>query len=289
MASQIYDLVERHLRKLDQELSKFKMELEADCSGITEILERRSLMYNEDTSLDLPFTDYNTVQKENNGGLGIDVKLLAGELDRVPSLTNGITDKPYSTIYSPLGASYPPVKSPQQQQQQPESQQQQPPQQRPTQQQQQQQQPGSGNIGKSTKSARQLMSHTSGSSLLTTPTKSLMNQDNMNKDGQQGGRGAQASLKAMTAAQKKAEQLGNSLSMSGLLSNSSKTPAGNSSSSSSSSYVDVTGNTYSSTFSKQQQRTYILPLQSGIIRRDGWLRQPFMSDRVVPLRLCWVE
>ena len=33
----------RYLRKLDQELHKFKMELEADNSGITEILERRSL------------------------------------------------------------------------------------------------------------------------------------------------------------------------------------------------------------------------------------------------------
>nr|XP_048306913.1 inhibitor of growth protein 3 isoform X2 [Myodes glareolus] len=36
-------LVDRHLRKLDQELAKFKMELEADNAGITEILERRSL------------------------------------------------------------------------------------------------------------------------------------------------------------------------------------------------------------------------------------------------------
>ncbi|MGH0161957.1 UNVERIFIED_CONTAM: hypothetical protein FKN15_076193 [Acipenser sinensis] len=35
--------VDRHLRKLDQELAKFKMELEADNAGITEILERRSL------------------------------------------------------------------------------------------------------------------------------------------------------------------------------------------------------------------------------------------------------
>lgn len=32
--------VDRHLRKLDQELAKFKMELEADNAGITEILER---------------------------------------------------------------------------------------------------------------------------------------------------------------------------------------------------------------------------------------------------------
>uniref|UniRef100_A0AAQ4RXX2 Inhibitor of growth protein n=1 Tax=Gasterosteus aculeatus aculeatus TaxID=481459 RepID=A0AAQ4RXX2_GASAC len=35
--------VDRHLRKLDQELAKFKMELEADNAGITEVLERRSL------------------------------------------------------------------------------------------------------------------------------------------------------------------------------------------------------------------------------------------------------
>lgn len=35
--------VDRHLRKLDQELAKFKMELEADNAGITEILERREL------------------------------------------------------------------------------------------------------------------------------------------------------------------------------------------------------------------------------------------------------
>uniref|UniRef100_A0A8C8EW42 Inhibitor of growth protein n=1 Tax=Oncorhynchus tshawytscha TaxID=74940 RepID=A0A8C8EW42_ONCTS len=41
LANQIYDLVDRHLRKLDQELAKFKMELEADNAGITEILERR--------------------------------------------------------------------------------------------------------------------------------------------------------------------------------------------------------------------------------------------------------
>lgn len=33
--------MDRHLRKLDQELAKFKMELEADNAGITEVLERR--------------------------------------------------------------------------------------------------------------------------------------------------------------------------------------------------------------------------------------------------------
>jgi hypothetical protein len=32
--------VDKHLRKLDQELTKFKMELEADNAGITEVLEQ---------------------------------------------------------------------------------------------------------------------------------------------------------------------------------------------------------------------------------------------------------
>ncbi|XP_035230844.1 inhibitor of growth protein 3-like [Stegodyphus dumicola] len=43
IANQVYELVERYLRRLDQELQKFKMELEADNAGITEILEKRSL------------------------------------------------------------------------------------------------------------------------------------------------------------------------------------------------------------------------------------------------------
>lgn len=43
LANQIYDLVERYLRRLDTELLKFKCELEADNQGITEILEKRSL------------------------------------------------------------------------------------------------------------------------------------------------------------------------------------------------------------------------------------------------------
>lgn len=42
LASQMYDLVDRYLRRLDQELDKFKNELEADNAGITEVLERRS-------------------------------------------------------------------------------------------------------------------------------------------------------------------------------------------------------------------------------------------------------
>ena len=42
ITSQMYDLVNRYLTRLDQELEKFKNELEADNAGITEILERRS-------------------------------------------------------------------------------------------------------------------------------------------------------------------------------------------------------------------------------------------------------
>lgn len=37
----MYELVEKYLRKLDSELYKFKMELEADNAGITEVLEKR--------------------------------------------------------------------------------------------------------------------------------------------------------------------------------------------------------------------------------------------------------
>ena len=37
--------VDRYLRKLDQELSKFKMELEADHAGITEVLEKSNHLF----------------------------------------------------------------------------------------------------------------------------------------------------------------------------------------------------------------------------------------------------
>lgn len=42
LASHMHELVDRYLRRLDQELDKFKNELEADNAGITEVLERRS-------------------------------------------------------------------------------------------------------------------------------------------------------------------------------------------------------------------------------------------------------
>ena len=43
VAEDCYGLVDRYLRKLDEELHKFKMELEADNRGITEVLEKHSL------------------------------------------------------------------------------------------------------------------------------------------------------------------------------------------------------------------------------------------------------
>ena len=43
IAEDCYTLVDRYLRKLDDELLKFKCELEADNRGITEILEKQSL------------------------------------------------------------------------------------------------------------------------------------------------------------------------------------------------------------------------------------------------------
>jgi len=36
----MHDLVEKYLKRLDSEINKFKIELEADNPGITEILER---------------------------------------------------------------------------------------------------------------------------------------------------------------------------------------------------------------------------------------------------------
>jgi len=43
LAEDSYSLVDKYMRKLDQELLKFKLELEADNRGITEILEKHSL------------------------------------------------------------------------------------------------------------------------------------------------------------------------------------------------------------------------------------------------------
>lgn len=59
IAEESYALVDRYLRKLDQELHKFQLELEADHRGITEVLEKRSL------ELDAPANRQSTYLKEN--------------------------------------------------------------------------------------------------------------------------------------------------------------------------------------------------------------------------------
>ncbi|XP_063696562.1 inhibitor of growth protein 3 [Culicoides brevitarsis] len=57
IANQTYELVERYLQKLDDELHKFKCELEADHNGITEVLEKRAL--------ELETNSMQSSQKEN--------------------------------------------------------------------------------------------------------------------------------------------------------------------------------------------------------------------------------
>ncbi|KAL7292173.1 inhibitor of growth protein 3 isoform X2 [Trichogramma pretiosum] len=60
LANQMHDLVDKYLRRLDQELDKFKGELEADNKGITEILEKRSLELDQPSSANI-----SSSQKEN--------------------------------------------------------------------------------------------------------------------------------------------------------------------------------------------------------------------------------
>lgn len=45
LANSMTDSMGKYMRRLDQDLLKFKMELEADNCGITEIIERSKLPY----------------------------------------------------------------------------------------------------------------------------------------------------------------------------------------------------------------------------------------------------
>lgn len=67
LSTQMHELVERYLRRLDNELFKFKCELEADNNGITEILEKRSLELDGGSSM-----SHLGTQKENRyfGSIG---------------------------------------------------------------------------------------------------------------------------------------------------------------------------------------------------------------------------
>lgn len=72
IATQIHDLVERYLRRLDSELFKFKCELEADNNGITEILEKRSLEMDGSSAATALMNVIGVTQKENRyyGSIG---------------------------------------------------------------------------------------------------------------------------------------------------------------------------------------------------------------------------
>merc|ERR1719266_2892992 len=72
IAEESYALVDRYLRKLDQELHKFQLELEADNRGITEVLEKRSL------ELDAPASRPSMYMKENRLPKKLKVPTAAG-------------------------------------------------------------------------------------------------------------------------------------------------------------------------------------------------------------------
>merc|ERR1719369_1386677 len=79
IAEDCYGLVDRYLRKLDQELHKFQLELEADNRGITEILEKRSL------ELDMPSTRPSSM-KENRVPRRLKHTTIAHGLTERPSI-----------------------------------------------------------------------------------------------------------------------------------------------------------------------------------------------------------
>ncbi|XP_048587877.1 inhibitor of growth protein 3 [Nematostella vectensis] len=102
IATQIYDLVDKHLRKLDQELSKFKMELEADNAGITEVLEQRSLRLDEPVNSPMSNNHITTSHIQKRKFNQIDV--LSNDIPNGEhSLSIGRRDS-YSSSYSPAGS-----------------------------------------------------------------------------------------------------------------------------------------------------------------------------------------
>ncbi|XP_029185821.1 inhibitor of growth protein 3-like [Acropora muricata] len=106
IATQTYDLVDRHLRKLDQELAKFKMELEADNAGITEVLEKRSLRLDEPANPSSPARN-NHIHGSLPLGNKRKLELVNGDHLSIP----GMRDYPYASIenYNQMSPSPKPV------------------------------------------------------------------------------------------------------------------------------------------------------------------------------------
>lgn len=70
LANLMYDLVDRYLRRLDSELYKFKCELEADHNGITEILEKRSLELEGNSSSNSSSLNCNSILNNSTSNAG---------------------------------------------------------------------------------------------------------------------------------------------------------------------------------------------------------------------------
>ncbi|XP_022234179.2 inhibitor of growth protein 3 isoform X2 [Drosophila obscura] len=105
IATQIHELVERYLRRLDSELFKFKCELEADNNGITEILERRSLeLDGNSTAATALLLSMN--QKENRYYGASSINSAAGIITSTGSIGTGPTNLglPSSGIGSVAGS-----------------------------------------------------------------------------------------------------------------------------------------------------------------------------------------
>ncbi|CAH2043594.1 unnamed protein product, partial [Iphiclides podalirius] len=107
LANQMYDLVDRYLRRLDTELHKFKCELEADNKGITELLEKRSL--DLDTNTNHSSTSSNNHYKENRYRIRAEKRRDSwGTRDSRAHASNGNLSRTDSAIQAVLGRdSYP--------------------------------------------------------------------------------------------------------------------------------------------------------------------------------------
>ncbi|XP_001949763.1 inhibitor of growth protein 3 isoform X2 [Acyrthosiphon pisum] len=102
LANHMHDLMSKYLRRLDHELHKFKMELEADHSGITGLIEKRSLD-SEQSNIIIPN------QKENKYQLN---RCLFG--DKQEALNHVSTSKQKSTSIASNSTSSGDVASPSQ-------------------------------------------------------------------------------------------------------------------------------------------------------------------------------
>ena len=73
-ASEVKDLLDKHLRRLDMDLQKFKFELEADSAGITETLEQKSYTLDRPPTPEKPITTgrkkYSMMEIDPLGGGG---------------------------------------------------------------------------------------------------------------------------------------------------------------------------------------------------------------------------